>query len=64
MGELAGDAVPNMTVDEIMQKTQSILSAWKRPYPCLLIFHDNRPTTYQHLDEIVSNLQHQGFQRV
>jgi len=64
MGELAGDAVPNMTVDEIMQKTQSILSAWKRPYPCLLIFHDNRPTTYQHLDEIVSNLQHQGFQLV
>ena len=61
MGELAGDAAPNMTVDEIMQKTQSILSAWKRPYPCLLIFHDNRPTTYQHLDEIVSNLQHQGF---
>jgi peptidoglycan-N-acetylglucosamine deacetylase len=64
MGELAGDAVPDITVDEIMQKTQSILAAWNRPYPCLLIFHDNRPTTYQHLDEIVSNLQHQGFQLV
>jgi hypothetical protein len=29
-----------------------------------LIFHDNRPTTYQHLDEIVSNLQQQGFRLV
>ena len=37
MGESAGDTVPNITVDEIKQKTQSILAAWDRPYPCLLI---------------------------
>jgi len=64
MGESVGDAIPGMTVDEIKQKTQHILAAWSKPYPCLLIFHDNRPTTYQHLDEIVSNLQQQGFQLV
>jgi peptidoglycan/xylan/chitin deacetylase (PgdA/CDA1 family) len=64
MGEVVGDAIPGMTVDRIKQKTQSILAAWSKPYPCLLIFHDNRPTTYQHLDEIVSNLQQQGFRLV
>ncbi|MGH8558514.1 MAG: polysaccharide deacetylase family protein [Methylococcales bacterium] len=64
MGESVGDTKPGMTVDEIKQNTRSILEAWTKPYPCLLIFHDNRPTTYQHLDEIVSNLQHQGFRLV
>lgn len=64
MGESVGDAVPGMTVTEIKQKTQSILAAWHKPYPCLLIFHDNRPTTYHHLDEIISNLQQQGFRLV
>jgi peptidoglycan/xylan/chitin deacetylase (PgdA/CDA1 family) len=64
MGESVGDAIPGITVEMIKQKTQSILAAWSKPYPCLLIFHDNRPTTYQHLDEIVSNLQQQGFQLV
>ncbi len=64
MGESVGDAVPGITVDVIKQKTQSILAAWTKPYPCLLIFHDNRPTTYRHLDEIVSNLQQQGFRLV
>jgi peptidoglycan/xylan/chitin deacetylase (PgdA/CDA1 family) len=64
MGESVGDATPGMTVDEIKQKTQSILAAWSRPYPCVLTFHDNRPATYGHLDEIVSNLQQQGFRLV
>jgi peptidoglycan-N-acetylglucosamine deacetylase len=64
MGETVGDAIPGMTVDDIKQKTQSILAAWDKPYPCLLIFHDIRPATYRHLDEIVSNLQQQGFRLV
>jgi peptidoglycan-N-acetylglucosamine deacetylase len=64
MGEEVGDTNPGMTVDLVKQNTQSILAEWSKPYPCLLIFHDNRPTTYRHLDEIVSNLQHQGFQLV
>ncbi len=64
MGESVGDATPGVTVDVIKQKTESILAAWTKPYPCLLVFHDTRPTTYQHLDEIVSNLQHQGFRLV
>ncbi|MDD5410283.1 MAG: polysaccharide deacetylase family protein [Methylobacter sp.] len=64
MGESVGDATPGMTVDEIKEKTQSILAAWSKPYPCVLTFHDNRPATYEHLDEIVSNLQQQGFRLV
>jgi peptidoglycan/xylan/chitin deacetylase (PgdA/CDA1 family) len=64
MGDAAGDTIPGMTVDMIKQKTQSILAAWSRPYPCVLIFHDTRPITYQHLDEIISNLQQQGFRLV
>ncbi len=64
MGESVGDAIPGITVDMIKQKTQSILAAWSKPYPCLLIFHDTRPATYQYLDEIVSNLQQQGFRLV
>jgi len=64
MGESVGDAIPGMTVDLIKQKTQSILAAWSKPYPCVLIFHDTRPTTYRHLDQIVSNLQQQGFRLV
>ena len=64
MGESVGDTMPGITVDMIKQKTQSILAAWNKPYPCLLVFHDTRPTTYQHLDEIVINLQQQGFRLV
>ena len=61
IGELVGDAAPNVTLDEIIKQTESILRAWNKPHPCVLIFHDNRPTTYEHLDEIVENLQQQGF---
>ena len=64
MGESVGDAIPGITVNEIKQKTQSILAAWNKPYPCVLIFHDIRPATYEHLDEIVGNLQQQGFRLV
>jgi peptidoglycan-N-acetylglucosamine deacetylase len=64
MGEPVGDTIPGITVNEIMQKTQSILAAWNKPYPCVLIFHDIRPATYEHLDEIVGNLQQQGFRLV
>jgi peptidoglycan/xylan/chitin deacetylase (PgdA/CDA1 family) len=64
MGESVGDAIPDMTVEGIKQKTQTILAAWSRPYPCVLIFHDNRPTTYQYLDDIVGNLQQLGYRLV
>lgn len=64
MGESVGDAIPGITVDDIKRNTQSILAAWRKTSPCLLIFHDTRPTTYEHLDEIVRNLQQQGFRLV
>ncbi|MDD5276413.1 MAG: polysaccharide deacetylase family protein [Methylovulum sp.] len=64
MGKSVGDAIPDITVDEIKEKTQSILAAWHKPYPCVLTFHDNRPATYGHLSEIVSYLQQQGFRLV
>ena len=64
LGKVVDDAIPGITVAEIKNKTVSILAAWNEPSPCLLIFHDNRPTTYQHLGEIVSHLQQQGFRLV
>ena len=64
MGESVDDATPGMMVEAIKLKTQSILRAWGKPYPCLLIFHDIRPTTYLALGDIVSNLQRQGFRLV
>lgn len=64
MGESVDDAIPGITVNLIKLKTQSILTAWDKSYPCLLIFHDIRPTTYQNLSEIVRNLQQQGFRLV
>lgn len=64
LGEVVDDAIPGITVAEIKNKTVSILTAWNESYPCVLIFHDNRPTTYQHLGEIVSHLQQQGFRLV
>jgi peptidoglycan/xylan/chitin deacetylase (PgdA/CDA1 family) len=64
MGESVGDTTPGMTVDVIKQKTQSILAAWRKPYPCLLIFHETRPIIYRHLGVTISNLQLQGFRLV
>ena len=64
MGESVGDTTPEVTTEAIKQKTQSILAAWNKPYPCVLVFHVHRPTTYRHLDEIVSHLQQQGFRLV
>ena len=64
MGEAVGDAIPGMTVAAIKEKTQSILAAWSKPYPCVLLFHDSHPATYGHLHEIVSNLQQQGYSLV
>ena len=64
MGEPVGDAIPGITVNGIIEKAQSILATWSKPYPCLLVFHDIRPTTYEHLDQIIVNLQQQGFRLV
>jgi peptidoglycan/xylan/chitin deacetylase (PgdA/CDA1 family) len=64
MGMSAGDAAPLLTLNMIKAKTSALLRDWDKPYPCVLVFHDIRPLTYKHLDEIVTNLQQQGFQLV
>ena len=64
MGESVGDTTPGVTADEIKANTESILAAWSKPSPCVLIFHDIRPAIYGHLDEIVGYLQRQGFRLV
>lgn len=61
LGESAGDATPNMSVEMIKEQAATILASWSQPYPCVLVFHDIRPATYGHLDEIVAYLQQQGF---
>jgi peptidoglycan/xylan/chitin deacetylase (PgdA/CDA1 family) len=64
MGEAVGDTIPGMEVEDIKDMTKSILAEWSQPYPCILIFHDIIPATYEHLYEIVGNLQQQGFHLV
>lgn len=64
IGETVDDSMPGMTLSLIKLRTQSILSAWNKSKPCLLIFHDTRPTSYLNLSDIVSNLQQQGFRLV
>lgn len=64
IGESAGDAVPLMTLGMIKARTAALLKNWDKPYPCVLVFHDMRPATYEHLDDIVRNLQQQGFRLV
>jgi hypothetical protein len=62
MGESAGDAEPNMTLERLQRKAAAILAAWDKPWPCVLVFHDNRKLTSLHLAEIVTYLQQQGFE--
>lgn len=64
MGEATGDTTPLMSVSRIKRKLTQLLQEWDKPYPCVLVFHDIRPATYKHLDEIVSALQQQGFRLV
>jgi peptidoglycan-N-acetylglucosamine deacetylase len=64
MGESAGDASPFASLATVMNRTTAILANWDKPYPCVLVFHDIRPATYEHLAEIVANLQQHGFQLV
>jgi len=64
LGESSGDATPRITLAELKAKTQAILDGWRRPIPCVLIFHDPRPVTYQHLEEVVANLREHGFHLV
>lgn len=64
MGEATGDTTPLMSVARIKAKLTRLLQQWDKPYPCVFVFHDIRPATYKHLDEIVSALQQQGFRLV
>jgi hypothetical protein len=63
-GELTHDTIPFVSVDTVKNNALEILKGWNKPEPCVLIFHDIRPATYDHIGEIVSFLQDQGFQLV
>ena len=64
LGESVGEATPNMTLAQIKQQAERILTTWDKPYPCVLVFHDMRPATYEHLDEIVGYLQQKNFRLI
>lgn len=61
LGESVGDASPNASVETIKKKAKDILEGWHKPTPCVLIFHDIRPVTSDHLIEIIEHLQEGGF---
>ena len=61
-GKYAGDSNPFITSAEaIKKKSLQILRSWKEDEPCVLIFHDNQPVTYNHIGEIIEYLQIKGF---
>lgn len=67
-GEILRDWDSSATVEEIKERAKQILEKWNtrenpilHPYPAILIFHDFPDVTYDHINEIVSYLQDQGF---
>lgn len=68
VGELLYDWDSTATVDGIQKRAEKILEGWNtrdnprlNPYPALLIFHEFPQVTYNHIGEIISYLQDQGF---
>ncbi len=50
-----------LSVAEAQEKARDILETWQEAEPVVLIFHDNRSVTYNHIGEIVSYLQNEGY---
>jgi peptidoglycan/xylan/chitin deacetylase (PgdA/CDA1 family) len=61
LGETVGDSEPFITVEEVNRKALARLDNWDREEPCILIFHDGRPTTYENLSDTLDFLQSRGF---
>jgi peptidoglycan/xylan/chitin deacetylase (PgdA/CDA1 family) len=60
-GETVGDSQPFVTIEEVNRTALAKLKEWDREEPCVLIFHDGRPTTYENLSNTLDFLQSQGF---
>lgn len=66
-GEIAdiSDLVfPPPTVTDVQNKARGILESWGEDEPVVLIFHDNRSVTYNHIGEIITYLQNKGYRLV
>jgi peptidoglycan/xylan/chitin deacetylase (PgdA/CDA1 family) len=61
LGQTIGDSKPFVTTEEINRNTLARLNKWEREEPCILIFHDGRPTTYDNLSDTLDFLQEHGF---
>ncbi len=48
-------------VEWVKEKAKALLDSWQGDKPRVLIFHDNRPVTYNNIREIISYLEEQGF---
>lgn len=69
-GELSFD-FRAASVEMVKTKTKEILEGWNtrenpqlHPYPAILIFHEFPQVTFDHIGEIISYLQDQGFMLV
>jgi peptidoglycan/xylan/chitin deacetylase (PgdA/CDA1 family) len=61
LGQTIGDSKPFVTTEEINRNALVRLNNWEREEPCILIFHDGRPTTYNNLSNTLDFLQEHGF---
>ena len=60
-GKTVGDSQPFVTIEEVNRNALAKLKNWDREEPCVLIFHDGRPTTYESLSNTLDFLQAQGY---
>jgi hypothetical protein len=67
-GELVGDTEPFVSIEDVKNNALEKLSNWRSEgqhrEPCVLIFHDIRPATYQGIGEIIQSLKEEGFHLV
>jgi peptidoglycan/xylan/chitin deacetylase (PgdA/CDA1 family) len=61
LGSTVGDAAPGSSVDFVTWKALQVLESGDGAAPSLLIFHDIRPVTYDHLQEVVGRLLARGY---
>jgi peptidoglycan/xylan/chitin deacetylase (PgdA/CDA1 family) len=60
-GATVGDTWPRVSVETVKNNALKVLKNWEKDEPCVLIFHDIRPATYEGIEEIIGYLQDQGF---
>jgi peptidoglycan/xylan/chitin deacetylase (PgdA/CDA1 family) len=63
-GQPVSDTWPGASAAHVERFIQRKLEGWDKEYPCVLVFHDIRRVTHEHIADIVGHLQRAGFRLV